>query len=1111
MKKLSLLLIFTLFCFYTNGQLLSESLFKKPPKETRPKTWMHAMSGNMTKAGLTKDLEAMAEVGLGGLLLFNITQGIPNGPVKYNSPLHHEMLTHAAKEAERLGLSFGVHNCDGWSSSGGPWISPENSMKMICWTEKVVNNIGIKSIIMPQPTAREGFYKDIKVFAYPSLASEIADDQNAPTLSSSDANFNLKLISDQKTDAELKIKGTKPWIQFSYKEPQSISSIYLIFNDRQGEAKILTSDDGQSFKLAYTPRKVRTGKGEWAINDNFPAIKSKYFRVELSDNMTLKELALLSTYKIDNPLGRTAIARTEDVDLGSIGSPTADMIIDPKQVIDISSKMASDGKIDLDLPPGNWTILRVGYTSTSATNNPASKEGKGLEVDKLSRPAFKIHYDAFVKKVIDNAKPIAPNALQYIEIDSYEMGGQNWTEEFDSIFEKEYGYSILPFLPLITGKFMESAEASEAVLADYRSLICDLMTENYFGYFQELCHADGLKTYIEPYGFGPLNDLDVSKKADMVMGEFWMNRPITQVESAASGAHIYGKKIVSAESFTAEPQINWKGHPAIAKLSGDRAWSVGVNEFMFHRFAHQANTHVLPGMTMNRWGSHFDRTQTWWNTAGTAWFEYIARGSYLLQQGVPVSDLLIFVGDGAPNATFGRKDFKEAIPFGINYDNVNTDVLLNRIKVKNGQLVLPEGTCYKALVLKNSKSIKLKTLQRLAFFAKNGIPIIGPKPQKLLGYAVSDESKREFELLINEIWNSPKTYSDYNWKKVFTEQNIKEDLKIGEQPNFEFTHRRINSDDLYFIFNEDTLSSKTLHVKFNVINKHPELWNPMDGKITRLINYETNENYAEIAITLNPQESVFVIFRDIGNQTPLRVSSTNENLKLSIDGNSAIIASIAKSGTYELNLSNGKKWKKNIKTFSPNLNLENEWKLKFDAYYGLDSTISLAKLIDWKDIPDEKIKYYSGTATYTSNFQLPKKTALKNQSFLLDLGTVNVVAKVIVNGQVCGISWMPPFVVDISKGIKSGNNNLEIIVANQWSNKLIGDERFPANNGGYELQGYSPDKSMPSWYSNNEPLPAGKRTTFTTASFYKVNDPLMPSGLVGPVKIKFEKIIKIKP
>jgi hypothetical protein len=1086
-----LILAFFLIGCETDAQVESrvslEENFRNPPASAKPRTWFHAMSGNMTKAGLTKDLDAIEQVGIGGILLFNVSQGIPNGPIKYNSPEHHEMLKHAAAECERLGLTFGVHNCDGWSSSGGPWITPEQSMKMVVWSETISEG-GEVELKLPQPTTREGFYKDIAVLAYPSLKSEIDDFENQPKITSSDINFDVAIISDNRLDAETQIQMNEdenPWIQFEYKNEKEIRSVFLVFNDRNGEAALQVSDDGQHFTTVRELYKVRTGKGEWAINDHFEPVKSRFFRLQLNQTMTFKEAKLLSTFCLHNVLGRTSIATTEDAKMTPVGNPEPEMVIDKSQIIDVSSDMDSNGTLKTNLSGGTWTILRFGYTSTGAFNHPASDEGRGLECDKFSREAFKIHYDAFVKKVIENTKLIAPNALQYVEIDSYEMGGQNWTDNIDSIFQAEKGYELKEFLPLFTGKFVESAETSDAVLRDFRDLACNLMTENYFGYFTELCHQDGIKSYIEPYGFGPVNDLDVGGKADINMGEFWMNREMNMVQSAVSASHIYGKNVTSAESFTSEPGINWKGHPAMAKISGDKAWALGINEFMFHRFAHQANTHVKPGMTMNRWGFHFDRTQTWWENAGAAWFKYMARGQYLLRQGVPVSDLLVFVGEGSPNSVYLRNEFEPEIPAGTNFDNVNADVLVNRITVKNRKLALPEGTEYRALVLRNCENLSLKTIKRIHEIAEKGVPIIGEKPVKLLGYLSSDEDLKTFSKLVEEIWSNPTTHADFDWETIFEQEGISPDLVISGREDINFMHRRLPDAEIYFLYNPDSVAQQ-LECDFRIEQKIPELWNPMTGEIRKSAQFKSEGEITKTWINLEAEESVFLVFRE----SAVGVRSVSEPEKLN---------------TAEYFLTDDNQLLVETPSENPIIKIDGAWEVEFLKEHDYEGKHLFETLTDWKDHHDANIKYYSGTAIYRKTFEWKRETELDENHYILDLGEVKIVAEVKLNGTDLGVSWMPPFRVDITDAIKEGENQLEIKVTNQWSNKLIGDERFPKSFSGYKLEGNFPKGKMMDWYANNEPMPAGQRTTFCTGGFYKADDPLMPSGLLGPVILKSEK------
>ncbi len=1092
-----------------------EDNFANPPHSSRPRTWMHAMSGNMSEAGLTKDLESIQEAGIGGVLLFNVSQGIPNGPVKYNSEQHHRLIQHAARECERLELSFGVHNCDGWSSSGGPWIEPEQSMKMVVWTETMVMGKEDLSVNLKQPTTREGYYRDVAVLAYPSLKSETADFENKPKITSSHRAFDLSVVADYRIDRESSIfKSTDedPWIQYEYEHPHTIRSLHMVFNDRNGEAILQTSDDGKLFHtIKRDLYKVRTGKGEWDIADHFEPVTARFFRLQLNQEMTIKEARLMSTYSIQDFLSRSGLARTDDARMLPVGNPEESMAIPQESIIDLSDQMNEEGMLETNLPPGPWTILRFGYTSTGAFNHPASDEGRGLECDKFSREAFKIHYDAFVRRVIQDAKQDAPHAMQYIEIDSYEMGGQNWTEGFREIFSEKKGYDIHQFLPLFAGKFVENAEVSDAVLWDLREVYSHLMTENYFGYFSELCHRDGVQTYIEPYGNGPFNDLDAGGKADMVMGEFWMNRPITQVASAVSAGHTYGKEVISAESFTSTPEINWMGHPGMAKLSGDRAWATGINEFMFHRFVHQANTNVKPGLTMNRWGFHFDRTQTWWENAGPSWFMYIARGSYLLRQGVPVSDLLVFVGDGSPNSTFSRNDFNPGIPVGTNFDCVNRDVLINRIRIEHQHLVLPEGTHYKALVLKNCDKLSHETLKRIHQIAMAGVPVQGLADIEPSGFLVSEELRADFENMVDEMHNQPNCYSGFNWTRLFSDMQLKQDMTIKGSEDIDFIHRRIGSDDFYFLYNPDSVH-RVFECTFRVGEKIPELWNPMDGKITKAGRYTHKDDQCIAWIHLDANESTFVGFRKFSKRVP-SVSELAENSlegRYELNDKNRLVLKATQNGSYGALLRSGEHVNFMVNNLPEPILLSGPWEVEFLEKHGYAKTHNFNELTDWRDHTEEGVNYYAGTAIYRKSFDLPDSQINDEIEYFLDLGGVHIVAEVKLNGVALGVEWIEPYRLSITEALKAGENHLEVVLTNQWSNRLIGDERFPDQGRKIQLEGNYPKGKMPDWYVNNEALPEGPRSSFCSGNFYTSGDELMPSGLVGPVFITAEKSIIIK-
>ncbi|GAB5552774.1 MAG: hypothetical protein Sapg2KO_23650 [Saprospiraceae bacterium] len=1088
-----------------------EENFKNPPASARPRTWMHVMSGNMSKEGLTKDIQAMHDAGIGGLILFNITHFIPKGKVKFNSAEHIDMTAHAAAECERLGMSFGVHNCDGWRNSGGPWVTPEHSMKQVVHTEITIDG-GTIDLQLPQPATRKGYYEDVAVVAYPALASELDDATIKPVITSSDPNCDTDLVNDGKADVITKLGGTvdeKAWIQFDYGQPKTIRSVYINLNKKiadKGRTWLLTSNDGKNFETARELKILRMGKMENGFDDVFAPITARYFRVETEVDFDLMEMDLSNTQRLENMLARTSLFQREDAQIKALKQPDQSMIIKKEDLLDLSANVDATGKLNAQLPAGKWTIMRFGYTSTGATNGPASREGTGLEADKMSKASFKVFYEGYVRNVINATKKVAPNALQYIEIDSYEVGGQNWTQGYEDYFQEKYGYDLVKFLPLYAGRFIESAEVSDDVLWDLRKLNSDLIAENYFGYFNELCHEDGLIGYAEPYSFnGPFNELDAGGQVDVPMGEFWMHQRY-QTETAVSSARIYGKPIISAEAFSAQPNINWKSHPGYMKLSGDIAWTLGINEFMFHRYAHQANTHVKPGMTMSQWGSHIDRTQTWWDNAGKAWFKYLARGQYMLRQGIPVSDLLIFVGDGAPNSVVKRTSFNPAIPHKINFDCINADALINRISTENEKMVLPEGLQYKALVLYNTKNISLSVLQKVNELAEQGIVIIGKKPAGIGGYNYSDTDQENFDQLVRNIWSKPTTYSENQWETIFQTHNFPVDLNIENGEGINYIHRTTPTKDIYFFYNPDSTQQSYL-CTFNVDGKIPELWNPMTGEVTKLAAFEHLNGQTKTLIPLPGQGSTFVLFREASkNVKSIAPQSAiqHQNLKFALSQNKLPILEAFKNGSYEIAFTDGTTQQQTIADLPTSITLANTWEVTFSDLKATPKTVTFPKLIDWTSHENEAIKYYSGTANYTTSFKVEKGTLSPDRKFMLDLGTVSIAARVILNGQDLGVVWMSPHKVDISSVLKAGENQLSIEVTNQWTNRLIGDENYP-NEAGFARE----MENMPEWYTNNEPAPLQQRSTFTAFPFYKKGDDLLSAGLVGPVKIQPAQVISL--
>lgn len=1106
MRKNCILLMFCLLVSCKNKDIelkydsVSIDEFKNPPAWAKPKTWMHSMSGNMSKEGFTKDLEAISDAGIGGVFLFSVSRLTPSGDVKFASKEHFNVFRHAASECERLGLEFGLHNCDGWTASGGPWNTPENSMKMVVSKSMVVNGGNNMKIELPTIEGRRGFYKDVAVIAYPALDSQVKDYFNRPVISSNCKDFDIDIATDGWIDKMTALKGTRTnpaYVQFSYDEPFELRRVNILLEKAisgDGTAILSTSEDGVHFTDVRELKIKRLAKREQGFDDLFSPIVSKHFRITIYDTFQISDIHLSSTAGLSNYLERISLFKRMDNAMPKLQKIEKKFIINSKEIRNLSSSVDSQGILHTSLPEGKWIVSRFGFTSTGYVNSPASREGVGLEVDKMSREALKIHYDSYVGKIIRDVKKVAPNAMKYVEVDSYEVGGQNWTSGYEKYFKERYDYDLLQYLPLYTGLVIDSPETSERILSDIRRLNSNLITENYFKYFTELCHQDGVISYIEPYSInGPFCELDAAKHADVPMGEFWLHQRYV-TGTAVSGAHIYGKRVVSSEAFSARSEINWKGHPGMLKNTGDKAWCLGINEFTFHRYTHQPNTHVIPGMTMDEFGSHIDRNQTWWNNAGKAWFEYIARGQYMLSQGVPVSDLLVFVGEGAPSEALQRFSFKPSIPNSINYDCVNADALCNRFKIKDGHLVLPEGTSYKYLALYNVDKISLDILRKLNSMSENGLVIIGKKPIDIIGFKNSNEERDEFNFLVESIWSRKNTFQTFAWEDIMAKCNDVPDLLIENGVNLNYTHRRLKNADIYFFYNPDK-EVRTYKCNFRVSGKQPELWKPMDGSTVDLMQYEMKGNTTSLPVTLNGGESTFVVFSKDIAETEYHIMLSDEKMENVVyhkDDSGNISAEFFVPGEYDILTSEGNIGL-NVSRIPEPVFLEGDWMISFNDE---NSKTIISPLMDWTNSDDDEIKYYSGTATYKKTFEMAPSFLNESSRVTLSLGKVNIACRVNLNDNDLGVLWHSPYELDVTEVLKSGENKLEIEVTNLWTNRLIGDERFP-DTSGYNIN----DDMMPEWYRNNKPMPEGPRKTFTTYRFYKTTDELMPSGLVGPVSL----------
>lgn len=1076
--------------------------FKSPPASARPHTWWHWMDGNATKEGITADLKAMKEVGIGGAQLFTVSQGIPPGPAGYMSDKWRALTTHAVREAGRFGIELCIHNCAGWSSSGGPWIKPADAMQVIAWSTTKVQgpskfNAELPPIKAPQVYADLPYHKDIAVIAY-------------------------------RTPSE---------------------------GDRQ--------------------------------NASAPDF-----------------------------LGKTGVVRQDGLKVDTSPSP-AGLAIAPGDIVTLTARLDAKGRLQWDVPEGQWTILRIGHVPTGKDNHPAPPEGDGLEVDKLSKEALDKHWNGMMAKVLADAGPLAGKVLNNALIDSYEVGSQNWTPKFREEFLKRRGYDPLPYLPVVTGLTIESREKSERFLWDFRRTIADLFADNYFGHFGDLCHRAGLKFSTEPYGNGGFDTIQAGGKSDIPMGEFWIGGAAMETAKvAASVGHVYGRPVVGAESFTAdEGRGRWLEEPYAQKALGDWAFCEGINRYIFHRYAQQPWLDLKPGMTMGPWGSHLERTQTWWTEAAT-WLKYVARCQYLLQSGRFVADAVYYYGEDAPVDLPSRASLRPELPAGYDYDGCDT-VALKSMSVKNGRVVLPSGMSYAVLVLPNSTFMTPEVVRKVSQLVMAGATIYGPKPRQspsLVGYPGCDQQVRE---IADQVWGpeSGKVGRDavrapefdasqarrYGLGQVIRDVPLAEVLSsLKVRPDFEYAprnfgtklryiHRRIGSTETYFVSNQNYRSTKA-DATFRVRGMVPELWHADTGAIEEAPAYSERDGRTTVPLHLGPAESVFVVFRKPAPKahftsfTKVEPANAAQAPRIVIDraryeaadGRGADVTEkvrqLVQEGEVEIPASNGlfgdpvvnvvkrlvvefhvgdkarkvtapengliplvdmptkneapafevhrassgalelTAWKPGAFSFADSagksrrlevkesprsLNLSDRWGLTFPPKLGAPTKASFPHLISWPSHPNPGIKYFSGSATYAKDIDVPADFLASGRAVRLDLGEVKNFATVTLNGKPVATLWKPPFALDVTTFLKPGKNRLQVKVTNLWPNRLIGDEQLPPDVewNGTQLKGW------PEWMKKGQPRPKTGRVAFTTWRYYDKNSPLLPSGLLGPVTL----------
>lgn len=1023
-----------------------ESGFNNPSNQVQTSVYWYWISGNISEEGVKKDLYAMKEAGINRAFIGSMgVEGIetPYEKVAFGSEEWWKILHTALKTATELGIEIGIFNSPGWSQSGGPWIKPEQAMRYLTSTSCEIEGGKKISIQLDKPSKD---FQDVRVIAFPAL-------EKADTMSSGKVTF----PKDPKRPYEVILK-TKPGFTLRtisfYPSEKPINTTARLFAEQNGAYKLI-----DEFVLDRFNAALNVGFDPYApVVISVPAIQASRFKVEVDATAAgseLKDIILSSAPQIERypekslaKMFQTPLPYWEEYQWREQPAlDNASWAIHSNQVLDISSCLAGD-QLTWEAPAGKWVIMRTGMCPTGVTNSPAEPIATGLEVDKMSREHVAAHFDAYMGEIIRRIPEADRKCWKVVVQDSYETGGQNFTDDFIESFKSRYGYDPLPFLPVYKGYVVDSQDRSDRFLWDVRRLVADRVAYDYVGGLRDISHKYGLRTWLENYGHWgfPGEFLQYGGQSDEIGGEFWSFGDLGNIENraASSCGHIYGKQRISAESFTSGGRP-FNCYPAMMKQRGDRFFSEGINSTLLHLCISQPSDERVPGV--NAWfSSEFNRLNTWYPHMDL-FTSYLKRTNFMLQQGLNVADVAYFIGEDAPKMTGTTQP---ALPKGYQFDYINAEVIERDLYVKDGLLTLPHGTQYRMLVLPELKTMRPELLEKIASLLNEGAVILGPAPERSPSGKDYEKADQQVKALADSLWkglDGKQTQAVQRGKGwLLYGMSMQEALeKIGCVPDCQlpeaspvlYAHRQAEGKDIYFLSNQ---SDQEIEVtpEFRIKGKQPEWWDATTGKIRRLPAFEFTENGTQVPLRLAPFESAFIVFRQTG--------------KASAEG-------------IDANCPRPETW----------MALDKDWNVTFkDSIRGPKQTQSFDQLIDISTHPDESIRYYSGTIVYDKQISIDQ---LPTGNIYLNLHDIGVTAKVTVNGQYAGGVWTPPYRLDISEWLHKGENQISVEVTTTWQNRLIGDSR----------------------------LPEQERTTWTACNGWSEKDPLQKSGLIGPVTLEVVK------
>jgi hypothetical protein len=1076
--------------------------FVHPPEAAKPWVFWYWNQGAISREGITLDLQAMKDAGIGGAYLMTIKgAGSPpliNPPVEQLTPQWWQMVKFAMSEADRLGVKLAMHDCDGFAVAGGPWITPDISMQKLTWSRNVIHGGRTVTDTLAMPQANEGYYRDVAVYAYPLKAGEDATSENtAVTVSTSKAGDNAQYLA-QKGNKKSFGSDTTCYIQYSFAQPFTCRSITIHTNGNNYEAQRLAlqvSDDGEHFTPYTNLEPARAGwqDGDAPNTYAIPVVTAKYFRfiyekagtepgsedlesAKWKPNLKIQGITLYSAPQLNQYEGKNGevwrvAAKTTQVQIPD------NECVPMKELTDISKFMDARGRLNWNAPAGDWVVLRMGHTSTGHKNETGGA-AKGLECDKFNPEAVKLQFNNWYAEAIRQAGPdLAARVLKIFHVDSWECASQNWTPLFRQEFSKRRGYDPIPYLPAMAGVPLGSAGQSEKFLHDVRQTIAELLVDNFFHVMAGLAHEKGATFSAESVAPTMVSDgLLHFKEVDIPMGEFWLRSPTHDkpgdILDAVSGGHIYGKPLIQVEAFT-EVRMAWDEYPGALKTLADRNFALGINRFVLHVFNHNPWPDRKPGMTLDGVGTFFQRDQTWWKP-GKAFIDYLARCQTLLQLGNPVTDIAVFTSEEIPSRSVLPDRLVSILPgiFGADVVTAETKRLQN---VGEPMRTIPDGVSSSANMADADNwvnplrgyaydSFNTDALLRLASVKDGRIVLPGGASYKILILPGVGKMTPNGDVLSKDVLAKVQQLVNDGATVIVNGQKLQASLQSNRIIKAPYTEETFSNLGL----ERDVIVTDTLqHYAKNIAWTHRATADGTD--IYFIANQEDGQRI--INLSLRVANKVPEMWDAVTGETYSASGWTNEN------GRTSLTLRLEHNGSYFIVLRNpahsesrkGRNWSefKNVRS------LDGVWSVQFDPKFGgPDEPVQFTTLTDWSKSDIPSIKYYSGTADYLQTVKWNSNLVAHRQLWL-DLGAFANIASVTINGIYCGTAWSPPYRVDITGALHNGYNKVHVEVSNTWHNRLIKDHT----------------------------LPEEKRVTNTTAPFRLEGKPLLPAGLFGPVRV----------